>query len=46
MSKLYDFLKQCGVKNLYTIHKERGPRQGIYSLTEPILEPEQPVLPI
>ena len=38
--KLLDFFKNNQVKNLYVLHKENPQKNGIYSLTHPILEPE------
>lgn len=38
--KLLDFLKKNKVQNLYTVHMESKGKQGIYSLTHPILPPE------
>jgi len=42
-STLFSFLKQAKVRNLYLLHKERLPKTGIYSLTDPIVKPDAPV---
>ncbi|CAG9321641.1 unnamed protein product [Blepharisma stoltei] len=40
-SKLLEYFTKNKIKNLYAIHKTSGEKKGIYSLTRPLLEPEE-----
>jgi len=42
-TKLIDFFKKNKIENLYTLHKTNPKKQGVYSLTNPVLVPQFPI---
>jgi hypothetical protein len=42
-SPLAEFLRKAGVRNLYLLHLDRQAKTGLYSLSDPIIKPEETV---